>query len=280
MSYPGQPPNEQQGGQPYGYHDPNAGGGYPPAPDQGYGQQQPQPPSYSTEPISPAYGAPTQQVAFGQPVPQQPQPMHDQGAFGQPAFGQPASGGPAYNGGTAQIPTYADPTSGYGAYGAEQMSGPPMSGPPGMAPQAYPPVNPPRKRGVAVPILASLLALSVIAAVVFIGLYVSESGKLDKSQKLAADRQTSLTATNADLDKTKKDLQAKTDELTQAQQDLRGSKNDSEQAKKERDVIAKCLTLLTQALSASNAGDKATVDAKVKEMDQPCAQAFDIIGIN
>jgi hypothetical protein len=284
MSYPGTPPNEQQpSGGAYSFPDANAGGTYPPAPGQAPGYGPPANQSYTTEPVSPAYGAPTQQVGqvspgyapdYGQ-VPQQPVPGHDQGF-----------GAPSYSPGTAQMPIYGDPNAtGYAPYGA-QVSGPPigtpMSGPPtsGM-PAAYaagPGPAPAAKRGMAVPILASLLALAVIAAGVFVGLYVDKSGKLSKSEKLAADRQTTLTSTNADLDKTKKDLASKTDELTQAQQDLRGSKNDSDQAKKERDVIAKCLTLLTQALAAADAGDKATTQAKVNEMKTPCAQADAIIG--
>jgi len=286
MSYPGTPPNEQQpsGGGPYSFPDANAGSTYPPAPGQAPGYGQPANQAYTTEPVSPAYGAPTQQVGqvspgyspdYGQPVPQQPAPTHDQGAYGAPAYAQ----------GTAQMPAYTDPNAtGFAPYGGAQMSGPPlgqpMSGPPvsGM-PGAYGAPPPAAKRGVAVPILASLLALAVIAAGVFVGLYVDKSGKLSKSEKLAADRQTTLSSTNSELDKTKKDLASKTDELTQAQQDLRGSKNDSDQAKKERDVIAKCLTLLTQALTAANAGDKATTTAKINEMKAPCDQAYTIIGI-
>jgi hypothetical protein len=278
MSYPGSPPNEQQGA--YSYPDANAGTPYPPPGQPDYGQPVNQ--SYTTEPVSPAYGAPTQQVSqvspgyapdYGQ-VPQQPVPGHDQGY-----------GAPSYRPGTAQMPAYGDPNATGYAYGA-QVSGPPigtpMSGPPttGM-PVGYPPVpsQPAAKRGMAVPILASLLALAVIAAGVFVGLYVDKSSKLSKSEKLAADRQTTLTSTNAELDKTKKDLASKTDELTQAQQDLRGSKNDSDQAKKERDVIAKCLTLLTQALAAADSGDKNTMNSKISEMKQPCDQAYTIIGI-
>jgi hypothetical protein len=283
MSYPGSPPNEQQpGGGAYLFPDANAGSAYPPAPGMApdYGQANQ---AYTTEPVSPGYGAPTQQVSqvspgyapdYGQ-VPQQPAPSHDQ-----------AYGAPSYSPGTAQLPTYGDPNAtGYAPYGA-QVSGPPvgtpMSGPPtsGM-PAAYGPASAPpaAKRGMAVPILASLLALAVIAAGVFVGLYVDKSSKLSKSEKLAADRQTTLTSTNAELDKTKKDLASKSDELTQAQQDLRGSKNDSDQAKKERDVIAKCLTLLTQALTAADAGDKATMNARIADMKQPCDQAYTIIGI-
>jgi hypothetical protein len=270
MSYPGSPPNEQQPGA-YSFPDANAGAVYPPPPAAvpDYSQQPNQ--VYTTEPVSPGYGAPTQPVS-------QVSPGY------APDYGQVPQ---QYSPGTAQLPAYDPNATGYGPYGA-QVSGPPvgtpMSGPPtsGMPaayamPGAVPP--PAAKRGMAVPILASLLALAVIAAGVFVGLYVDKSSKLSKSEKLAADRQTTLTSTSSELDKTKKDLASKTDELTQAQQDLRGSKNDSDQAKKERDVIAKCLTLLTQALTAANAGDKATMNSKITEMKQPCDQAYTIIGI-
>jgi hypothetical protein len=182
----------------------------------------------------------------------------------------------AFTAGTAPLPAY-----GYD----NPMSGPPVSPSPIMAPTpAYgvplPPAQPAKKRGVAVPTLASLLALAVIAAGIFIGLYLDKSSKLDKSQQLAVSRQDTIDTTNAELDKTKKELATKSDELTKAQQDLRGTQNDNVQTKSERDVIAKCLTLLTAALQASANGDRTTMTSKINEMKDPCNKAYAIIGIS
>jgi hypothetical protein len=288
MSYPGNPSGEER---------PNYG--YPPVPEapQQYGP----PPQEYAQPVSPAYnpGPPQQpyQPHFQSPEPppqEYAQPVSP--AYGVPDYNQQVSPQPmpghehiqGYAAGTAQLPAY----SGYGPdqpmSGAPlssptaqmQMSAPPMMGPGGYGqPPLYGDAQPAKKRSVAVPILASLLALFVIGTGVFVGLYVDKSGKLDRSQRTVSQQRDTIATRDTDLDKTKKDLQAKTDELTRTEQDLRGTKSGAEETKRERDVIAKCLTLLTQALDAANKGDQATVRAKITEMDQPCAEAERIIGI-
>ncbi len=277
MTYPNNPQGNPNEG--YAYPDPNAPqGAYPPP----------------SAPVSP----------FGAPVPQQPAPTHDQG-YGQQQHNP-------YDQGTAQLPAYGDQQQ--PQYGDQQqppasynlepsvsapptspmmmnppMSGPPMSGPPvaygpvsgppGYAQGGYQTPGPPPKKSVAVPILASLLALAIIAAGVFVGLYVDKSGKLDKSEKLASQRQDSLTATQGDLDKTKTELKSKADDLAKAQQELRGVTADSTEAKRQRDVIGTCLKLLLEALDASSKGDKTTLQNKLNEMDKPCDEAEVLLGI-
>lgn len=288
MTYPGNPQGNPNDG--YAYPDPNAPqGAYPPP------------------------GAPAS--PYGAPVPQQPAPTHDQG-YGQPpqqqnpydqGYAQPPQQQSPYDQGTQQMPVYgeqqpatynlepsvsAPPTSPMMAHppmSAPPMSGPPMSGPPvaygpvsappGYAQGGYQTPGPAPKRSVAVPILASLLALAVIAAGVFVGLYVDKSGKLDKSEKLASQRQTDLTSTQGELEKTKADLKSKADDLTKAQQDLRGTQADSTEAKRQRDVIGTCLKLLLEALDASGKGDKTTLQNKLNEMDKPCNEAETLLGI-
>ncbi|GAA3188739.1 hypothetical protein ACFO1B_10305 [Dactylosporangium siamense] len=272
MTYPNNPQGNPNEG--YAYPDPNAPQGAYPTP-------------------------PAPQSPYGAPVPQQPTPAHDQ-TYAQP---QPNP----YDQGTAQLPAYGQPQYGEqapAAYNLEPsvsapptspmmanppMSGPPMSGPPvaygpvsappGYAQAGYQTPGPPPKKSIAVPILASLLALAIIAAGVFVGLYVDKSGKLDKSEKLAAQRQDSLTSTQGELDKTKTDLKAKADELTKAQQELRGVTADSTEAKRQRDVIGTCLKLLLEALDASSKGDKTTLQNKLNEMNKPCDEAEVLLGI-
>jgi hypothetical protein len=287
MAYPGNPQGNPNEG--YGYPDPNApagaypqqgapagypqqapvSGGYPP-PAAPYGEQQPSP--YGEQPVSPY---------SGQPVPQQAQPMHDQGTSQLPAYGEASYNLDPSVSAPPTAPMQANPPM-----SGPPMSGPPIaygpvSGPPGYPgqPMAYPPVQPAKKRGVAVPILASLLALAVIAAGVFVGLYVDKSSKLTKSEKLAAQRQSTINSTQSELDTTKADLKSKADALTQAQQDLRGTQADSTEAKRQRDVIGTCLKLLLEALDAANAGDKTTTQNKLNEMDKPCNEAQTLLGI-
>jgi hypothetical protein len=254
-------------------------------PNEGYAYPDPNSPQGAYPPPSP----------YGAPVPQQPAPTHDQG------YGQPPQANP-YDQGTQQMPTYGEQQP--AAYNLEPsvsapptspmmmnppmssppMSGPPVaygpvSGPPGYAQGGYQTPGPPPKKSIAVPILASLLALAIIAAGVFVGLYVDKSGKLDKSEKLASQRQENLTSTQGELDKTKTDLKAKADELTKAQQDLRGVTADSTESKRQRDVIGTCLRLLLEALDASAKGDKTTLQNKLNEMDKPCDEAEVLLGI-
>ncbi|GAA4246597.1 hypothetical protein GCM10022255_018480 [Dactylosporangium darangshiense] len=295
MTYPGSPqgnPND-----PYGYPDPNAAAGaYPPPPAQppaaGYpaapfGEQPPAQPGYAP-PAQPAYGAPAPAYGepapqYGQPVPPQPQPVHDQGTTQLPTYGEapygldPSVSAPP----TAPMQQPAPPMS------APPMSGPPMSGPPTAygpvsappivgfpgQPVGYPMAEPPKKRGVAVPLLASLLAVAVIAAGVFVGLWVDKSNKLDSSEARSNERQVALDKSNKDLEQTRTDLKAKTDELTKAQQDLRGTQADSTEAKRQRDVIGTCLRLLLEASQAASNGDKTTTQNKLNEADKPCSEA-------
>lgn len=284
MTYPGNPQGNPNEG--YGYPDPNApAGAYPPPPQA--------PANYPpTAPVSP-YGEGVPQ--YGQPVPPQPMPTHDQGTTQLPTYGEASysldpsvSAPPTAPMQPAVPPMSAPPMS------APPMSGPPMSGPPTSygpisappvgfpgqpQPVGYPPVGGPKKRGVAVPLLAGLLALAVIAAGVFVGLYVDKSSKLDKSEKVSAQRQASLDAANKDLESTRNDLKAKADELTKAQQDLRGTQADSTEAKRQRDVIGNCLKLLLEALDASSKGDKTTMQNKISEMEKPCNEAQVLLGI-
>ncbi|MEV6928626.1 hypothetical protein AB0M46_29620 [Dactylosporangium sp. NPDC051485] len=290
MTYPGSPQGNPNEG--YGYPDPNAPtGAYPPpqAPAGGY-PGSPAAPQYG-EP-APQYGQPAPQYGqpapqYGQPVPPQPQPVHDQGTTQLPTYGEatysldPSVSAPP----TAPVPLAqpAPPMS------APPMSGPPMSGPPmSYGPVSGPPTSgfpgaypapPAKKRGIAVPLLASLLTLAVIAAGVFVFLYVDKSDKLTQSETQSAQRQAALDQSNKDLDQTKTDLKAKADELTKAQQDLRGTQADSTEAKRQRDVIGSCLKLLIEALDASNQGDKTTAQNKISQMEKPCNEAQRILGI-
>ncbi|GAA2381851.1 hypothetical protein [Dactylosporangium salmoneum] len=279
MTYPGSPQGNPNEG--YGYPDPNSpSGAYPP----------PQAPASGGYPGAPAgpYGEPAPQ--YGQPVPPQPQPLHDQSTTQLPTYGEasysldPSVSAPP----TAPVPLAqpAPPMS------APPMSGPPMSGPPmsygpvsGPPTSGFPggpvgyPAQPAPKRGFAVPLLSSLLALAVIAAGVFVFLYVDKSDKLTKSETQSSQRQAALDQSDKDLDQTKTDLKAKADELTKAQQDLRGTQADSTEAKRQRDVIGSCLKLLLEALDASAANDKTTMQNKINEMEKPCNEAQTILGI-
>jgi septal ring factor EnvC (AmiA/AmiB activator) len=162
------------------------------------------------------------------------------------------------------MPTIVSP-----AYGMPM--GLPMQPDPGFA-------QPAAKRRVAVPILASLLALFVLASGVLAAFYVDKNSKLTKSQDKVALQSNTIATQDQDLKDTKQKLQDKADELAKAQQDLRGTQNDNAQNKHDKEVIGQCLTLLIQALAAANNGDKTTAQQKIAAMDAPCKEAQTILG--
>lgn len=237
-------------------------------------------PSPSQQP--PAYSPAT---SFGEQPPQYdrlapPQPVHDQGTWQQAANGEgvyhldPLVSAPTHQ---PAAPNLGQPMSGPPtAYGL--ISGPPTSGLPSQ-PTEYPVTGPPNKRGVAVPLLATFLALVVIVAGVFVGLWVDKSNTLATTESTSNQRQVALDQSDKDLEQTRTDLKAKAAELAKAQQDLRAGEAEKTEFKRQRDVMGTCLKLLIEALDAINDGDKTTADKKVNEMKQPCNEAQAILGI-
>jgi hypothetical protein len=244
MSYPGTPGGEPQPG--YAYPD---GVGYPPP--------QPQPPM--------------------QPPPQQYAPVEQPGfAPGSAPVGYPADYGYAPQPGMP--PTAAMPP----ISGAPPMSGPPMSGAPmsGVPVSGYPsgPAPAPARRGAAVPVLAGLAALLLLAAGVMTALYITKNNALSSSKKTVAARNTTISDRDAQVKKLQSDLQAKSDELDKARQDLTGSQNQTQELKKEKDTIKQCITLLGEAGDLRDKGDNAGAQAKEAQAKPICDQAFIYLG--
>jgi hypothetical protein len=217
-------------------------------PDPAYGN----PYNYPTEPPA---SPPQQTIALGAP-PMSGPPMSGAPYAGPPMSGPPMSG-PPYGG----PPMSGAPYSGAPAYGAQ----------PGMQP-------PPRaRRGVAVPILASLAALLLIAASVLTVLYVNKSGDLAAAKKTISARDTSIADKEKEITQLKADLQTKSDALDSAQRDLRGTQNDNEKNKKDKETVSLCLRLLLDALAAANRNDSATFNKKLTDMKKPCDEAEKIM---
>jgi hypothetical protein len=161
---------------------------------------------------------------------------------------------------------------------APPTSGPPTSGFPGQ-PIGYPLRVPPKRRDVAVPVLAALLALAVIATGLFAGLWADRSNKFDASETRSNQRQVALDQSGTELRQARTDLTTKADELTKAQQDLRSAEAEKTELKRQRDVIGTCLKLLFEALDALEKGDRTTAQNKINEMKAPCNEAEVILGI-
>jgi hypothetical protein len=171
----------------------------------------------------------------------------------------------------------AQPTMSMPPMSGPPASGPPISGPPVSGPPPYGMAQPsapaPAKRGVAVPILAAVAVLLLIAAGVMTGLYVNKNNALATANNTIKTRDKTIADREKDLKTTKGDLEAKTAALDKAQQDLRGTQNESDKNKHDKQVVSNCLKLLLDALDAADKGDKATFDKKLAEMKTPCAEA-------
>ncbi len=162
------------------------------------------------------------------------------------------------------MPSQYTPTSG-------QPFGPPMSGPPG-----YPPATTSGGgggRGRAVLVLAIVAGLLFVLGGVMTGLYLNTSGDLERTEKNLVARTTDRDTRVKEVEKLKGELQTAKDKLTDTQQDLTGTKNDRDEQARQKKVIANCLEKLTTALAAAAANNKAAYDQAVKGLDAVCDEA-------
>jgi ribosomal protein L29 len=86
-------------------------------------------------------------------------------------------------------------------------------------------------------------------------------------------RDATIFALHGQADDLKKQLQAAKDQLDQANQKQTGTQNQLNQVTKEKQVIANCLTLLSEAIVAANSGDSATAKSKADAAQAPCNEA-------
>ncbi|SCL31471.1 hypothetical protein [Micromonospora inyonensis] len=273
-------------------------GGYPPP---GYPQQPPAGPGgglYGSQREPQGY-EPTQQFGIDPTLSQQPSgypqsappaagyPQSAPPAAGYPQSAPPAAGypQPGYPGGYPQsappaetpAPAGYSPTSGAPVPGqytptSGQPFGPPMSGPPGYPPPATTPGGG-GGRGRAVLVLAIVAGLLFVLGGVMTGLYLNTSGDLERTEKNLVARTADRDTRVKEIEKLKGELQTAKDKLTDTQQDLTGTKNDRDEQARQKKVIANCLEKLTTALSAAAAGNKAAYDQAVKGLDAVCDEA-------
>jgi ABC-type transport system involved in cytochrome bd biosynthesis fused ATPase/permease subunit len=129
------------------------------------------------------------------------------------------------------------------------------------------------KRGPLVPILAVLSALLFLGTAVTTVLYASEYSAHNQAKRTISQRDATLVARAAELEKTRGDLQRAQEELGKTKTDLTGSKNQADELKRQKQVIAKCFNLLGEVVTAASNGDRATVAKKQPELDAACNEA-------
>jgi uncharacterized protein HemX len=160
------------------------------------------------------------------------------------------------------------------------MSGPPGYGAPVSGP-GYPAMSgvpdygqapPKRGRGMTV-ILAVLTVVLFLAASVLTGLYVTKSGAFNKKVADLKARDTKISTQDAQIQDLQRQVQAARDQLDSANQRQTGTQNQLDEVTKEKQVIANCLTLLSEAIIAANSGDNATAKSKADAAQAPCNEA-------
>ncbi|OZV79232.1 hypothetical protein CA850_17625 [Micromonospora echinospora] len=275
-------------------------GGYPPP---GYPQQPPAGPGgglYGSQ-REPQGHEPTQQFGIDPTLSAQPPAGYPQSAppatgypqSAPPAVGYPQSAPPAagypqqpgYPGGYPQSappaetpasaaygPTSGTPVPGQYTPTSGQPFGPPMSGPPGYPPPATTSGGG-GGRGRAVLVLAIVAGLLFVLGGVMTGLYLNTSGDLERTEKNLVARTTDRDTKVKEIEKLKGELQTAKDKLTDTQQDLTGTKNDRDEQARQKKVIASCLEKLTTALAAAAANNKTAYDQAVKGLDAVCDEA-------
>jgi hypothetical protein len=208
-----------------------------------------------------------------------------------------ANPNPAYQQGYAAVPQPGSAPPYDQGYAAPVSSPPPFSGPPAYsapppfsAPPAYPPpFSGPPAPGTPIggPAPArgrpTVLILGVAAALFFVlggvmaGLFLTKSNELDTTRKdLTAqvnERDSTITGKNDEITKLQGELDKAKSDLDQTKQTLTGTQNDRDQIEKEKQVIARCLTLFSQSMDAALAGDRAGVNRLSGPLDKACTEA-------
>jgi Tfp pilus assembly protein PilN len=131
-----------------------------------------------------------------------------------------------------------------------------------------------RGKGQQVLVLAIVAGLLFALGGVMTGLYVAKSSeasrnKLELTAQLA-DRDGKVDANTKEIERLKADLQTANDKVKTVEQDLTGTQNARDEQARQKQVIAKCLDLLTRALAAPN---RAAFDKLAKEADKACTEA-------
>jgi hypothetical protein len=195
----------------------------------------------------------------------------------------PVAPGPAYQQGTAQMPQYPGPA--YGDQFQAQASAPPtMSGPPAMDPMSGPgygapysglpyDTQPKPKRSVAVPVFAALTVLFFLATAVLTGLYITKNSAFNRKSNDVKARDAAISTKDGQISDLNKQLTDLKNQLDQAGQKQSGTENQLNEITREKQVIANCLTLLVDAITAANKGDSATAQSKAQQAEAPCNEA-------
>jgi hypothetical protein len=157
-------------------------------------------------------------------------------------------------------PGHGAPDSAPPAYSAPPMQYYGYTGPPTMPA----PVVPPPRRAPWLPIVASAAAFFLLVSAIMTVLFITRNSAYNQHKRIAAEQQQTL---QDDLKKVEAERDA-------AKRDLGGAQGQADELTRQKQVISNCLNLLAEAGAAARNGDQATSDAKAKEADPICQEAF------
>jgi hypothetical protein len=175
---------------------------------------------------------------------------------------------------TSAMPVLSGPpdqvSPGYGPAYGQAAFGQPGYGQPAYPPPGYP--VPPR-RGRAVPVLASLATVLLIAAGVLAALYVTKDSAYRKQVNTVKDRDTTISTQNSKIADLEGQLKTTQDKLKDETQKADGSQNQVTELTHEKQVISQCISLLGQVDAAVNKGDRATAQRLLTQSGPICDEA-------
>jgi hypothetical protein len=159
-------------------------------------------------------------------------------------------------------PGYGVPDSAPPAYSAPPIQYHGYSGPPAMVAPVAPPDRSPW-----LSIVASAAAFLLLVSAIMTVLFVTRNVAYQEHKRTAQ----TLDSENRKL---REDLKKAETERDLAKRDLGGAQGQADELTRQKQVISNCLNLLAEAGTAARNGDQPTSDAKSKEAEPICQEAF------
>ncbi|GAA0243875.1 hypothetical protein [Cryptosporangium japonicum] len=215
-------------------------------------------PGLAPQPVPPTSAPPTAVPGHAPAPVSAPPPPSAPPHPGVPNYGRPASAGygPAYA--TGPIPTGGYPTA-------------PLPGAAEVGPSAV--GRPPGGRNRLVAILGAATAVLLVVGLTMSGLYIAKNGEQNDTQAKLTAAEKTIEERDSKVSTLEKDLTDTKTKLTNTEQQLDGTKDSLGTANSDKQIIAKCLKLVIQALDAIGKGDKAKTDSLIAQLDAPCTKA-------
>ena len=138
---------------------------------------------------------------------------------------------------------------------------------------AAPVQSPEATRSRPIVLLGGATAVLVVFGLMMTGLFVFKSNQQTETSAKLATAQSSVVARDAKVTALQQQLAGVQSQLTAAQQRLTGAAQTAAATKTNRQIIAQCLKLVSQALTTARMGSASQLDAALKRLKAPCAKA-------